>query len=594
MVKIPERFLDTRKHGDLQRALLGLRKEVSLRKYLLQAIYVSIAVSVVGLVGGFFLFYFFSGMDFVVSIILAIIMGVGLGFVAHWGILKYPSIALSGRKVQIDAMLPHSATYMYSLSKGGSVIMDIFRAMAKDPSQGEMAKEAAAVIRNVEYFGHNPVSAIREVARTTPSEKLRNFLELLVSTEETGGDMEKYLERMCKQFYAEAGAAQKRSLELLSLMAEFYVIILGLGPLLVVVFLILFGLIGSLQMPLMYLFIYFVIPMGFAIFIVILSRFSPSSGAVKHPEKAETKVSGVGMKGTLARAFEKGGFSKLFERIRKKLRKFPAYILFVSVPLAIIFALIQVQVTGFSTDPIVFAVLIAVIPFVMLYELGRRRTEKIEDAFPDFLMTVSSSISSGLTPAQAIKSTSSAALGPLTTEMAKVSGEMEWGAPTSEAMTKFEERIGSGMVTRLVDVMKKAMSASGEISGVVDILAMDASTTRALKQERKGAMMTYIIVVYMSVLVFIFTVGMISTSLFAMPGVGENAIGGARMMFSGISPEQIAMIKLVLFHAALIQSFLSGLVAGQLGSGDVWSGLKHSVILMVISYLLFTTWVLVR
>jgi flagellar protein FlaJ len=52
------------------------------------------------------------------------------------------------------------------------------------------------------------------------------------------------------------------------------------------------------------------------------------------------------------------------------------------------------------------------------------------------------------------------------------------------------------------------------------------------------------------------------------------------------------MIKLTLFHAALIQGFLSGLVAGQLGSGDVWSGLKHSVILMLMSYVLFISWVL--
>ena len=589
MVKIPERLLDSGRHGNLQRALVGLRKEVSLRKYLSQAIYASIAVSALGLVGGYFLFSF-SGLDFVPSVFIAVLMALGLGPLTYWAFLKYPSIALSGRKVQIDAMLPHSTTYMYALSKGGSVVAEIFRSMARDKSQGEMAKEAGAVIRNIEYLGHNPISAVREVARTTPSEKFRNFLELLVSTVETGGDVEKYLERTCKQFYAEAGASQKRSLELLSLMAEFYVIILGLGPLLVVVFLILFGLLGTPQTVLMYLFVYFVIPMGFVFFLVILSRFSLSPGSVKPPKKTESRVRGV--RGELARAFERGGFSKAFGKVRRKFRTFPAIIFFVSVPIAIILALVQVQIGGLTTDPVVFAVLISIIPFIILYEMGRRRTEKIEDAFPDFLTTVSSSIASGLTPAQAIKSTSTAALGPLSSEMAKVSGEMEWGAPTSEAMSKFEERVGSGVVTRLVDVMKKAMSASGEISDVVDILALDASTARAMKQERKGAMMTYIIVVYMSVVVFIFTVGMISTSLFAMPGMGENAITPGAMALGGITAEQIGMIKLTLFHAALIQGFLSGLVAGQLGSGDVWSGLKHSVILMVISYLFFTFWVL--
>jgi flagellar protein FlaJ len=46
------------------------------------------------------------------------------------------------------------------------------------------------------------------------------------------------------------------------------------------------------------------------------------------------------------------------------------------------------------------------------------------------------------------------------------------------------------------------------------------------------------------------------------------------------------------FHGALIQGFCSGLIAGVMGEGNVLSGLKHSVIMLTIGYLLFTLFVL--
>jgi len=584
VAKIPERFLESKRYKNLQTALLGLRKEISFRRYLSLAIYSSALVAAIGLVGGYF-FFSWSGQDFVASFSLAFIMALALGPLTYWMFLKYPSITLSGRKAQIDSMLPHSVAYMYALNKGGSEVTDIFRSMSEDESQGEMAKEARAVVRNIEYLGHNPISAIREVARTTPSEKFRNFLELLASTVTTSGDIGRYLETKCRQFYDEAGAAQRRMLDSLGMMAEFYVILLGLGPLLAVILLIIFGLIGTFQISTLYIFIYLLIPIGFAFFLVLISRFSISPGWVRPARKTESRVRSV-KKGELMKAFEKDRFLKTVKKLWWSFHTKPTLIFFVTVPVAVIFALVQLG--QFSTTTVFLAVLISVLPFVFFYEAKRKRTEKIEDSFPDFLMSLSSSIASGLTPAQAIKSASATQLGPLSSELGRVSGEMGWGASTSEAISDFDKRVGSGMVSRSTRVMKKAIAASGEISDVVNILAIDASTTRSLRRERMGTMVTYIVVVYISVLVFIFTAGLISTSLFALAPAPTTPTAGM-LGGAGLPQEEI---KLLLFHASLIQGFCAGLVAGQLGSGDIWSGLKHSVMMIVLAYVIFHVWIL--
>ena len=44
---------------------------------------------------------------------------------------------------------------------------------------------------------------------------------------------------------------------------------------------------------------------------------------------------------------------------------------------------------------------------------------------------------------------------------------------------------------------------------------------------------------------------------------------------------------MLMFHSTLIQAFVSGLVAGKMGQGSVYMGLKHSVSMIMIAYVVF-------
>ena len=48
---------------------------------------------------------------------------------------------------------------------------------------------------------------------------------------------------------------------------------------------------------------------------------------------------------------------------------------------------------------------------------------------------------------------------------------------------------------------------------------------------------------------------------------------------------------MLMFHSALIQAFTSGLVAGKMGQGSAYLGLKYSVSMMIITYVVFTMFV---
>ena len=60
--------------------------------------------------------------------------------------------------------------------------------------------------------------------------------------------------------------------------------------------------------------------------------------------------------------------------------------------------------------------------------------------------------------------------------------------------------------------------------------------------------------------------------------------GGGLFLAGGIG---LIHIQNVMFHMCLIQGLLGGLVAGKMGEGSVAAGLKHSLILMTVGFIIF-------
>ena len=107
-------------------------------------------------------------------------------------------------------------------------------------------------------------------------------------------------------------------------------------------------------------------------------------------------------------------------------------------------------------------------------------------------------------------------------------------------------------------------------------------------------MFIYIIIIYISFLVFVGIIYVISsTFLEEMVKAGEKvAASGGRGSPLRLNREMMATYNRMFFHGALIQGFSSGLIAGVMGEGSVLSGLKHSVIMVTIGYALFKLFVL--
>jgi flagellar protein FlaJ len=244
-----------------------------------------------------------------------------------------------------------------------------------------------------------------------------------------------------------------------------------------------------------------------------------------------------------------------------------------------------------ATQPVLLVLAIVLLPFIFFWEVRSWRIRKVDAAIPEFLKRLASFNESGLTLTQAIKTLLNSNLGVLNVEVRKIWRDIEWGAGTKEALIRFERRVNTASVRRIVTLITKASESSGNIKETLAIAAADATATQTERNERYLNMLLYTAIIYIAFFVFVYILYTLGTVfLTAMPqNTVTNPMAGSGMngmTFGGTV--DVKFYQLLFMHAVIIQGFFSGMVAGMMSQGNLISGLKHSVFMVLIGYLVFT------
>jgi len=197
------------------------------------------------------------------------------------GFYLYPIIRADGRKRDLEDSLPFTAGYLSILAGAGVPTAQMFRSLAKIDSTLAVSQEAKHIVRDVELFGVDIITAMESASKRTPSEKFKELLEGFIATMHSGGDLAKYLSERSRQFMQWKRIALKRFADTLGVLAEFYVVLLVAGPLILVVMLAVMAMLGGgtsgLFNPrlMLYLITYLGIPVGSTVFLIFLDMISP-------------------------------------------------------------------------------------------------------------------------------------------------------------------------------------------------------------------------------------------------------------------------------------------------------------------------------
>ncbi|MBQ3684242.1 MAG: type II secretion system F family protein, partial [Methanomicrobium sp.] len=185
-----------------------------------------------------------------------------------------------------------------------------------------------------------------------------------------------------------------------------------------------------------------------------------------------------------------------------------------------------------------------------------------------------------------------------------------WNMPFIDAIVRFGDSLGTPLAKRSVDLVAKASIAGGNVSEVLKAAAEDSREFVNLADERRTNMLIYVIIVIISFLVFLFIIGIMSATFLqtmadagsalysggtggaeSTVGAGAGTAGSAgASAFGGMSVgggQDMDLYRRLFSHAAMIQAFFSGLVAGQMGEGNAIAGLKYSLIMLAIAWIAF-------
>lgn len=511
-----------------------------------------------------------------------------------FALISYPSLVARGRKTRIDLDLPYAITYMEALSTNVTLYSLFKSVFEAEDLYGEVSRECGMIVRDVELFGEDLLTAMRNLQKTTPSENFADLLNDLALVFKTGGDMKEFFDSRSERFREIARQELETTLQVMEMIAEVYVTAFVAGPIAIIIMLVAQNLSGRGQMagvmPLMYI----ALPLGAIALIVILYYLLPSDNlTISRREIRESEFADEIIKKQPEKEHNLD-FIKNLEARKKWLRvreilehPFRFYIsdyqigLFIGMILALI-------VTGwyftggfaqvfpkYTIETFICILVIALaIPVLLAYEARKIYSNKVEAQLPELLRDIADMKDVGMTLQGAVDMVSRSKIGVLSSELKIASEEMKWGYSTSSALIRMEERIGLVSVKRAISLIVKASEITDYLRDILTIAIGDLEHYLKMKLKRFNVSFVYLAVIYLSFGIYLYCAYQLNDAFvasFREMNVTFDITGNVQDMF----------------RVGIIIGGFSGIMAGQLSSNNILAGLKHTVIFLLASIVLF-------
>jgi flagellar protein FlaJ len=192
--------------------------------------------------------------------------------------MLYPGLEAGNRRRNIDASLPYAINYITSMSTAGITPAEVFRLLGSSKIYGQSAVEARYIAREIDIFGRDLIDALRLVSASTPSRRMKEFLQGTMASVSSGGNITEYFRTKAEQYALENRQSQKMFLETLALVSESYVTAMVAGTLFLIILQSIMSVMSGDNNPMfLYAVIYLMIPMGSIMFVIMISSMTPET-----------------------------------------------------------------------------------------------------------------------------------------------------------------------------------------------------------------------------------------------------------------------------------------------------------------------------
>ena len=249
------KFVQARKHDDpeldenLLRAHIKLRPEEYLAVAWMNSTFAAVGAVVAGFVAAMFLFILrvpFTTLLIIFGLVTA--LPIFFSYMYYFGLpVGYhgkPAGMAKKRGRRLDKKISGAMSFISAMASADVPVDVIFKELSKQSVYGEVAKEAEWITRDTELLGVDILTAIRRAAQRSPSNKFQDFLQGVVTTSTSGGQLKPYFLVKADQFEKEDRLEMRKKMETLGMLAESFVTVVVAFPLFLVVIMAIMALIS--------------------------------------------------------------------------------------------------------------------------------------------------------------------------------------------------------------------------------------------------------------------------------------------------------------------------------------------------------------
>ncbi len=459
--------------------------------------------------------------------------------------LFYLSMTASGRSKHIDHELPFIAVYLSTMVRGGVSPLVALERLAKMKWFPAMRKEISRILRDVNLFGMDPLTAIDKNSHDHPNRSYRDFMEGYVSTVRTGGDVLHYLESKTESIFESRVNSIKLLAERVAMVTEIFIII---SVVLALSFYIFFSISALL-------------PVGsigdilqFTIFaFVLLPSFSVVTIYLVHSLQPKTMIK----------------------------MNLPYKVFLISAPIALGVYYLVVNITAYSLSGQLFAqalgLLTVSIPAAIAYSHESRGLGGVEDALASFLRDLTEVRKTGLSPEKCIVLAAKRDYGPLAKTIKLIVSQITWGTPLRKVFDEVSKKIKDWFTLVVLNFLIDVIDVGGGGVMTMEALARFSRYLVDIEKDLKQKVKPYMIMPYFGAI-------MIAASTLLTINLTLSTLTISAANPSQSSPIDVHQIILLFSSSLLFNSWFMGLVAGKIGDTRLGGGFKHAVILTLLVY----------
>lgn len=504
-----------------------------------------------------------------------------------------PQYDMIARASDIDQNIHHASAFLYAMTKSGLQPTDALDRLGKSRNiYGLISDEFGIAIKRVNCLGESLPTALKYVANTTSSKKLKEFIFSFILANEQSVSATAFFKSKFDEYFEKEKRENATISENLSILGEMATVIVAVTPTLVLATGVSLGVLNPSIINICNIYLILALPLSAILILLYVKAVLPSPKLISVTKATfeiplMENIDTSPQPNTLENKKELNR-RELLIRFKNALAK-PVTMVFMypwffplvaSIVAVAVFAILYLTHIMASNQLIVGGLLAACLIALIPHEIRNRYATSVERRIPDFLRGLAETVEREGSVIKAIELVLKSRLGLLGREMFEIKST-KLGVPLKRALLMIEYHTASVVLKRTVSLMIIASESTKNMKDILLMAAEDADAYIRLRRERLASLVGMLMAMYISFGVYVYTYRILKTQFITSFGSVTGGVGGI-----GFNTTVFSSIMVQGYYAGLVLAVFLGLIIGEMVEGSIYAGLKHSFVMLVIALVL--------